>query len=462
MTKLTHAVRTAAILGLLVPLATQSAFAQAAPPRPRSAPRAPEAPDAEWPAPRIYVNGAPMVARGMLGVMLRPSSGAEDTLGLLIDDVEEGMPADKAGITRGARLVSADGIDLRLDPRDLGDSAAEALPESRLRRLIARKDAGDTVTFVVLADRRTTTRRVVLAESPLARSMRALRTGRRMLGLSFSQRGSMRDTASRGSIVSITNGGAADKAGLNEGDRILSIDGIDLRVPATDAGTADGVEARVARLRRALDAARDSEPVRLDVLADGRRRTVSVVPTREQGLSFSTAGFAGMADDIRASVRGQLDWSAQREEAARARSEAARARAEVQREMTELRRDQQRMRYDDADGRWSSSDEPREASRTTIRGRTDGATLVIRGLSLAAVDRDFAQQFGRGSEEGALVVRSRGEWEPLRAGDVILRIEGRGVREGNTLDVAFDRSRDQRIEILRDGRRETITLPATR
>jgi S1-C subfamily serine protease len=102
--------------------------------------------------------------------------------------------------------------------------------------------------------------------------------------------------------------------------------------------------------------------------------------------------------------------------------------------------------------RWSS----------TIRGRTDGATLVLSGLSLAAVDRDFAQQFGRGSEDGALVVRTRGEWEPIRTGDVILSVDGRSVRDGNSLDISFDRGRDQRLEILRNGRKETITLPANR
>ena len=97
-----------------------------------------------------------------------------------------------------------------------------------------------------------------------------------------------------------------------------------------------------------------------------------------------------------------------------------------------------------------------------MRGRTDGATLVLGGLSLASVDRDFAQQFGRGSEEGALVVRSRRDWEPLKAGDVILSVEGRSVRDGNGLDISFDRGRDQRVEILRNGKKETITLPAAR
>ena len=97
-----------------------------------------------------------------------------------------------------------------------------------------------------------------------------------------------------------------------------------------------------------------------------------------------------------------------------------------------------------------------------MHGRTDGATLSLGGLSLATVDRDFAQQFGRGSEDGALIVRIRGDWDPLKAGDVLLSVDGQSVRDGNTLDVTFDRRRDQRLEILRNGKRETVTLKASR
>jgi hypothetical protein len=45
---------------------------------------------------------------------------------------------------------------------------------------------------------------------------------------------------------------------------------------------------------------------------------------------------------------------------------------------------------------------------------------------------------------------------------VILSIEGRSVRDGNALDVTIDRSRDQRVEILRAGRQQTISIRAAR
>ena len=169
-------------------------------------------------------------------------------------------------------------------------------------------------------------------------------------------------------------------------------------------------------------------------------------------------------------MRTNSDWSGERGEAARAQAEGRRTQAEIQREMARAQRDAARaqregfrMRSDDMSPS-SSRDDGDEQSRVrgTIRGRTDDATLMLSGLSLAAVDRDFAQQFGRGSEDGALVVRTRSEWEPIRTGDVILSVDGRPVRDGNSLDITFDRRRDLRIEILRNGRKETITLPASR
>ena len=425
MTKFSSAIRNAAFLGILAPLGCAKAQVMAPPP-----PTAPEAPMRRLTAPMIYFGTAP--DRGYLGITPRNSDGPDDTLGLLVDDVEAGFPAAKAGIAAGARIVSIDDVDLRLDPRDLGDSAAEQLPESRLRRALGRKKAGDVVSLVVLTNGRKETKQVVLAESPMATTVRGFtQRGRRVLGLSFSERGSTRDTAGL-LIVGVTSGGAADKAGLSEGDRVVGIDGVDLRVASADAGSSDGVQARVARLRRALDAARDSQPVKLDVVTDGKRRTVSVTPTRERGWSISSDDFRSMADDIRRSVRTHFDFD-------EARNDAPRERADD-------------MDFGDNDGRRVSG---------TMRGRTDGATLVLGGLSLAAVDRDFAQQFGRGSEDGALIVRIRGEWEPLKAGDVILSIDGKSIRDGTRLDVTIDRRRDEKIAILRNGKKETVTLPST-
>jgi C-terminal processing protease CtpA/Prc len=440
------------LLSALLPLTTH---AQPRAPRPPTTPESPD-PRSVRPA-RMYINGVAAADRGYLGVTPTTSSGPADTLGLLIDDVDQELAAAKAGIVRGARLVSIDGIDLRLDANDLGDYAAEMLPESRLRRQLGRRSPGDTVTLVVLTDGRRDTKRVVLAESPMARTIRTMSAGRRVLGVGLSQRGSMRDTAGL-LITSITSGGAADKAGLNEGDRLVSIDGVDLRVPAADAGTSEGADARVSRMRRHLDALSDSQAVKLDVLSEGRRRTVSIVPTRERGWTFGSARLANLGEDLGQVMRTNFDFSRESGELARVSSDLARV-------TTRLSRDMQRglggglesRQQIDIDGDMDRSHGEPPRLRGTVRGRTDGATLEIAGLSVAAVDRDFAQQLGLSSEEGALVLRARRDWEPLKVGDVILAVEGK-----KALDISFDRRRDQRVELMRNKRFEIVIVPANR
>jgi len=356
--------RTALFIGVCLPFVTTPLRSQHTPPP------APDPLPAPTPRAQRYMNGMSFRSGGLLGVTLRTSSGPADTLGILIESVQDGMPAANAGIRSGARIMSIDDVDLRVEPRDLGDSAAERLPESRLRRALSAKAPGEGVTLAVWQDGRTETSRITLAETPgsrlLATTMSA--SPRRMLGVGFAQRGSIRDTAGL-LVTSLAEGGAGETAGLMEGDRIVSVDEADLRVHAADAGSPEGVAASMSRLRRALDASRDSQSVRLEVLSEGRRRTLSVTPSREmrwQGFSISSARLQGMAADIRASV---------------------------------------------------------------------GRNIALRGD-----DRR----------------------ELARAGDVILSIEVRALPDGNTLDVTLDRSRDQRIDILRHGNKETITLRSSR
>jgi PDZ domain len=486
MTRTRFCLHTATIVGGLFITSVAPIVAQERPARP-ARPERPARPDERpetayvdrrFPGRAMYFNvGGADRDRGYLGVTPNPrvGYGPADTVGLLLADVAFDSPALKAGIGPGSRLVSIDGIDLRMIAADLGDDAAAALPESRLRRHLSRKQPGDTVALVVvLADGRRETKRVALAESEMTRSMRSMREGRRVLGVSFSQRGSMRDTAGL-LITSIVNDGAADKAGLHEGDRLISIDGVDLRVPAADADTPEGVEARISRLRRQLDAAKDSQPVRLEVLSDGRRRTVSVTPTRERGWTFSTGDFAAMANGIRGDVLRTFDDPEVRAGMLRARvnmqRDMARAGADVERAQSELARALGRsvITLNDLGGGTAHGylGVPEDAMnvrvpRRLLSGRTNGATLMLPGITLAMVDKDFAQTLGAVTAEGALVVRANRDWSPLKAGDVIMSIETRKVRDGDELDVRFDRAKDQRVEIVRAGRLEMLTIPASR
>jgi hypothetical protein len=91
---------------------------------------------------------------------------------------------------------------------------------------------------------------------------------------------------------------------------------------------------------------------------------------------------------------------------------------------------------------------------------SDGETMSIAGLELAVVDRDLAEYLGAGSERGLLVTRVP-EWAgSLRTGDVILRVDGKPVRQGD--ESTLELRPDARVELLRKGARTTVTLPAPR
>ena len=73
--------------------------------------------------------------RSLLGLTLGSSGTDRDTLGLLVTQVVRDGPADRAGIDEGNRLADIDGVNLRLDPSDIGRSGAS---DAVMRRLVHR------------------------------------------------------------------------------------------------------------------------------------------------------------------------------------------------------------------------------------------------------------------------------------------------------------------------------------
>lgn len=94
---------------------------------------------------------------------------------------------------------------------------------------------------------------------------------RAMIGISTSS-GSKRDTLGV-LIASITEGGPAEKAGLAEGDRIQSINGVSLRVSREDAGDDEMGGIMQRRLTRELGKVKAGDEVTLQVWHDGASRS---------------------------------------------------------------------------------------------------------------------------------------------------------------------------------------------
>jgi S1-C subfamily serine protease len=77
------------------------------------------------------------------------------------------------------------------------------------------------------------------------------------------------------------------------------------------------------------------------------------------------------------------------------------------------------------------------------------------------ITEELSPYFGERSERGLLVLDADESWAPLRAGDVILRVEGyRATIE--SLREAVDSRRSTELEVLRRGRTVTLTVDARR
>jgi hypothetical protein len=87
--------------------------------------------------------------RAALGLQLSPTGTARDTLGVFVAAVTPKGPAETAGIYEGDRIVSINGIDLRVSKGDLEDSYASGLASHRLSREVGKLTPGSRVNLRV-------------------------------------------------------------------------------------------------------------------------------------------------------------------------------------------------------------------------------------------------------------------------------------------------------------------------
>jgi S1-C subfamily serine protease len=226
--------------------------------------------------------------RAMLGISTS-SSGRRDTLGLLITSVTAGSPAEKAGLEEGNRLVSINGVSLRLSREDADDEYMQGVNQNRLTREMRKVKAGDEVSLDVWGGGRSRTVKVktVSAEDLSPRrttSARATRDDdRAALGIFLTTTGGKRDTIGV-FVQQVVEGGPAEKAGIVEGDRIASINGVDLRVAREDAGDRTVSSSRVDRMEREIRKLTAGQSADLVVVSGGRSRSVKVTAVKAADL----------------------------------------------------------------------------------------------------------------------------------------------------------------------------------
>jgi serine protease Do len=123
-----------------------------------------------------------------------------------------------------------------------------------------------------------------------------------VIGITTAGAASNRDTLGV-LVTSIRTGSPADKAGIEEGNRIASINGVNLKLNAADVGDDDMAGVMTRRLTREIDKLKAGDEVDLHVYASGQTKSVKVKTISSDSLYES---FSRRVLDDRASLGLQL------------------------------------------------------------------------------------------------------------------------------------------------------------
>jgi serine protease Do len=173
------------------------------------------------------------VHRGMIGVTIQPvtndiarSLGLSQVRGALVNSVQAGSPADKAGVRRGDVITAVNGESIK-NGNELRNEVSQLMPGTATKLTLLRDGKEQTVN-VTLAERKGAAaegddREASANPTGFGMSVEPLTRERaRELGLA----------ATTGVLVAdVQSGGRAAEAGLREGDVIVEVD----RRPVNDA-----------------------------------------------------------------------------------------------------------------------------------------------------------------------------------------------------------------------------------
>jgi serine protease Do len=288
--RLTHALTIAALAGTTVPAAAQTN-------------RSDDVRILRAPVARAFTLDRSGSAAA-LGVGTRVTGTLRDTLGLLITSITNHSPAERAGLEEGNRLAAINGVSLRANAADVEDMEMSNALTHRLIRELDKVKPGDEVELRIYRDGRTQNIRVktesadsLFGRRQLIRLSRADMDDRPALGFGIGSSGSRRDTLGV-LVVSVQDSTPAAAAGLEEGNRVAAINGVDLRVAREDAGDNYMANARAQRLMREVSKLKPGSDVTLRVYSDGRFRDVKMKVARAgdlpRGRGMMIFGGSGM------------------------------------------------------------------------------------------------------------------------------------------------------------------------
>lgn len=237
--------------------------------------------------------------RAAIGISTTATGTLRDTLGLMITMITKGSPAERAGLEEGNRLQAINGVNLRANAVDIEDSELSGSLSRRLTRELSKVKPGEEVELRVYKEGRTQALKVKTVDSDslfrrreMVRYTQADADERPTLGISIQSSGSRRDTLGV-LIVAVGDSTPAERAGLEEGNRIAAINGVSLRVAREDAGDGYVSSAKAQRLQREIAQLKPGGEATLRVYSNGQYRDVRVKVARAGDLPKRSRTFYG-------------------------------------------------------------------------------------------------------------------------------------------------------------------------
>jgi predicted metalloprotease with PDZ domain len=224
--------------------------------------------------------------RAVIGVTSSGGATTRDTLGVMVSSVRSGSPAEKAGIEEGNRISSVNGVSLKLSPADVGDADMAGVMTRRLTRELGKLKPGDEVDLRVYANGQTKSVKIktVAPEDLYEAALPRRDADRATLGLDLAGTGNTRDTLGV-FVMGVEDGGPAAKAGIEEGSRIASINGVDVRGRfSKDDDDIVFRTSNINRLEREVSRLKAGDDVELRVYYNGQYRNVKMKAGRMSDL----------------------------------------------------------------------------------------------------------------------------------------------------------------------------------
>ena len=260
---------------------------------------------------------------GLIGIDITPDIakalglGLEDAKGFLVIGVNEGSPADKAGIRGGDKVANINGREIRLggDIVLKIDNQDVRKIEDILTYLERYKHIGDTIQLTILRDGRPQTINITLTARPestqLQQPQPQAEVQRPSLGISGINvtpaiAKAMNLTQAAGFlVVDIIAEGPADKAGIRGGYVVANINGTEIELGGDVILRIDNITVNIIDdILSYLNTKKVGDTVQLTILSDGKVENVSV----QLGPSLAAAGPIESplgSDDIQPSLPSQ-------------------------------------------------------------------------------------------------------------------------------------------------------------